>query len=118
MPSTSSQRLGKRLGCRSAAIEEEGKCARCDGTYPSRLAAISLAVGVGLAYFEIKGQERNGQLSDSERRLAHQCLPRSRLKKLRLRCNCDLDTPAPTFVVPVGAACALPTNRVGTDACN
>ena len=108
----------KKPNTRPQSKSRENAFRSCDGTYPSRLAAISLAVEVGLAYFGIKGQERNGQLSDPERRLAHQCFPRSRLKKLRFRCNCDLDTPAPTFVVPVGAACARPANRVGTDACN
>lgn len=56
--------------------------------------------------------------SAPERRLTHQRFPKSRLKKLGLRCNCDLGAPDPTFGTLVGADCARPSIRVGTDNCN
>jgi hypothetical protein len=109
----------RRLGRRSPAIEEQEECVSCDGNIHRGWLRSASPMGSAWPSFEINGQERSGPLRPPERRHAHQCFPRSRLKKLRFfRCNCDRDMPAPTIGVVVGAACALPASRVGTDACN
>jgi Phage integrase family len=58
------------------------------------------------------------QGSHPQRRPRLHCFPRSRLKKLRFRCNWEAGTPDPTFGAMIGTACTLPASRFGTDTCN
>jgi hypothetical protein len=117
-PSRSSQPLSSRVRCIAPQLHSSKKAFPCKDTddHDGWVRSALLAQSASLLQYQWPRWQR--RVESTPRRFARQCFPRSRPKKLRLRCNCDWGTPTPTFGVLAGAAWALPASRVGADPCN